>query len=119
MVEIAMVLSAERDGELVTDFATEGLGLREPDVVRVAGLGTAQEAGLRGNVPEVILVANPLWLLQDQGALVDRGARLRFRERGIWGNQMARRPLRYAVFDRSLTGRRLVRLRYRPFQRPA
>jgi hypothetical protein len=79
MVEIAMVLSAERHGELVTDFATEGLGLREPDVVGVAGLGTAQEAGLRGHVPEVILVADPLRLLQKEGALVDRRPGLRLR----------------------------------------
>ena len=79
MVEIAMVLSAERDGELVTDLAAECLRLREPDVVGIARLGAAQEAGLRGHVPEVILVTDPLRLLQDKGALVDRGAGLRYR----------------------------------------
>jgi hypothetical protein len=100
-----MVLPAERDGELVTDLAAEGFGLREPDVVGIARLGTAHEAWLRSDVPKVILVADPPRLLQNQGALVNRGARLRFKGRGCRGSHNARLWMGCVVVDRGLKGR--------------
>ncbi len=49
--------AAERDGELIADLAAERPLLGEADVVRVAGLAAADEAGLGGDKLEVGLVA--------------------------------------------------------------
>ena len=49
--------AAERDGELVADFKTEGSRLGKSQVVRVTGLPPADEAGLRGHKSQMSLVA--------------------------------------------------------------
>lgn len=57
VVEFAMMITAERYGELVADFCAEGLGLGEADVMSIGQDAVAQNAGLRRDVAEVVLVA--------------------------------------------------------------
>src|ERR1700690_2888278 len=66
-----MMGTAEWDGELVADLAAERFWLSEADVVGVGGEGTTDQAWLRGDVAEMILVAKATRLAEGQGALVD------------------------------------------------
>src|SRR3954453_13257100 len=47
IMQLAMVRPAERYRELVADLPTEGSWLREPEMVRIARLSAANQAGLR------------------------------------------------------------------------
>jgi hypothetical protein len=46
VVNLAMMSTAERDGELIADFEAQGSGLSEPQVMRIGRLQAADEAGL-------------------------------------------------------------------------
>ena len=46
LMQLPVMTAAERNGELVADFKADGPGLRKPQVMRVAGLPAADEAGL-------------------------------------------------------------------------
>ena len=46
LMQLAVMTSTERNGELVTDFKADGSGLGEPQVMRVARLAAADETGL-------------------------------------------------------------------------
>jgi len=46
LMQLPMMTTAEWDSELVTDFETQGSGLRKAEVMRVARLSAADEAGL-------------------------------------------------------------------------
>ena len=70
-VDLAMVSAAERDGELIADFATECPPLREPQMVGIRGLAAADQARLLGHLSDVLSVPNPAGLRQGQGPLVD------------------------------------------------
>ena len=59
-MQLPVMTAAERNGELVADFETEGSGLGEPQVMRVGWLPATDEAGLRGHKPQMRLVAQPL-----------------------------------------------------------
>jgi hypothetical protein len=67
-----MMSSAQRDGELIADFAPLSLGLGKAEVVGVRGLPAADQTGAVGDRPDVLPVANPARLRQGQQALVDR-----------------------------------------------
>ena len=56
-VEGAVVGAAERDRELIADLAAERPALGKAQVVRVAGLAAAHEAGPGGDELEVGVVA--------------------------------------------------------------
>jgi hypothetical protein len=45
-MQLAMVAAAERNGELVTDFETQGARLGKPQMMRIGRLPVADEAGL-------------------------------------------------------------------------
>ena len=45
-MQLPVMTAAERDGELVADFETEGSGLGKPQVMRIGGLPPADETGL-------------------------------------------------------------------------
>ena len=45
-MQLPMMTAAERNGEFVADFKANGSGLGKPQVMRVAGLPAADEAGL-------------------------------------------------------------------------
>ena len=63
--------AAEWDRELIADLAAERAALGEAQVVRVAGLAAAHEAGLTGYELEVRLVAASPRNADCQRALVD------------------------------------------------
>ena len=46
LMQLPMMAAAERDGELIADFKTEGSGLGKPQVMRVGRLPAADETGL-------------------------------------------------------------------------
>ena len=52
-VQFAMVCAAQWDRELVADLEAETAGLRKPQMVGVAGLASADEAGLFRNEPQM------------------------------------------------------------------
>jgi hypothetical protein len=70
-MDFAMMAAAERDGELVADFAAECPALGKVQVVGVAGLAAADQAGLLRDEPEVIAVADAPWLWEGEGGFVD------------------------------------------------
>ena len=46
LMQLPMMTAAERHGELVADFETDGPRLRKPQVMRIGRLPAADEAGL-------------------------------------------------------------------------
>jgi hypothetical protein len=72
-VEFAVVEPAEGDRELVADLAAERADLSEAEVVRVARLSPANEAGPRSDKLDVGLVPVAARLRDGQHALVDAG----------------------------------------------
>ena len=84
---------ANRHGKFIGDLAAESTWLGKLQVVRLAGLPPADEAGLAGDKAEVILVAQPLGLGDGEAALVD-GPPFQVAQRGlqsrIWGKEARR-----------------------------
>ena len=76
VVELAMMGAAEGDGELVTDLAPESLGLGEADVMGVGRDRATENARLRCDVAEMVLVAEAAGFAEGQRALVDPVAKL-------------------------------------------
>src|SRR5882724_6559808 len=70
-MQFAVMRPAQRHREFVADLLPKSSGLREAQMVRVAGLSVADDAGLFRNEPQVLLVPKPLGLRQGQEALVD------------------------------------------------
>ena len=73
-----MVNPAERHRKFITDLLCQSAGLRKTQVVRVAGLATADEAGLFRNEPQMLLVPQPFGFGEGEHAFVDAGADLVF-----------------------------------------
>ena len=71
LMQLAMMTAAERYSELVADFETQGSGLRKPQVMRIGRLPAADEAGLRGDEPQMGFVTQPFGLGNGENALVD------------------------------------------------
>jgi len=76
-MEFAMMTAAKRDGELVANFAAQCAALGKAQVVGVAGLPAAEQAGLLRDEPEVIAVADTPWLREGEGGFVDGPSLLR------------------------------------------
>ena len=57
-MDLAMMAPAQRDRELVAHFASEGPGLGEAQVMRIAWLPSADQARLLGNEPHMVAIAN-------------------------------------------------------------
>ena len=73
-MDFAVVAPAERDGELVADFAAECAALGEAQVMGVAGLPAADQAGLLCDEPEVIAVTDtPRFREEECGRLARDG----------------------------------------------
>ena len=77
-VNLTMMSTAERHGELIADFKTQGSGLRKPKVMRIGRLTAADEAGLRGHESQMGFVTQTPGLGNGQNALID----LRWQEVG-------------------------------------
>ena len=71
LMQVPMMTAAQRHCELVADFETQGSGLCEPQVMRIGRLPAANEAGLRGNEPQMGFVTQPFGLGDGENALVD------------------------------------------------
>ena len=70
-VEVPVMQRAERHREGVRYLAAQGAGLRKLQVVRLGRLPPADQAGVRGDKPQVILVAEALHFRDGEEALVD------------------------------------------------
>jgi hypothetical protein len=73
-VDLAMVNAADRHRELVADFAAERPRLRKPQMMGVGGLPPADQAGLGGDEPQVLLVPDAPRLADRKDAFVDAPA---------------------------------------------
>src|SRR5262249_15268279 len=71
LVQLSMMSAAERHGEFIARLETNGPGLCKPQVMRVRGVPSTDEARLGGNKFKVCLVSQPLGLGERELALVD------------------------------------------------
>ena len=71
LMQLTVMAPAEGNGELITDLEANGSGLGKAQVMRVCGLASTDEAGLRGDELQMGLVAQPLGLSEGKKALVD------------------------------------------------
>ena len=72
VMHLAMVSSAQGNGVLIADFASECPALGKSKVVGIRGSAAANQTRVLGNSFDVISVTNPAWLRQGQHALIDR-----------------------------------------------
>ena len=70
-VNLAMMSTAERDGEFVADLAPERAMLGKANVVCIGGLPSADQAGLRRDELQVVLVPKAARLGKRQDAFID------------------------------------------------
>src|SRR5437870_1158587 len=66
--------ATERDGKLIAHFAAQCSGLCESKMMRIRGLTTADQAGLRGHELQMDLVAVTAQFGDGERALVNAGA---------------------------------------------
>src|SRR6516162_5404497 len=78
LMQLTMMTSAERNGELIAHLQPDGSGLGEAQVMRVRRLPATDEAGLRGDKLQMRLVAQPLGLTKRERTLVDPCLTIRF-----------------------------------------
>jgi hypothetical protein len=71
--EIAVMRAAEGDRKLVADLLSQSARLRKPQMMGIAGLPAADEAGLFGHKAQVDTVWQPSRLRQSKNAFVDPG----------------------------------------------
>jgi len=71
-MDLAMMSPAEWDCELVADPAAERSVLRKAQMVGIAWLASADQAGLLDNKPHMLAIANAPRLGMRQHRLVDR-----------------------------------------------
>ena len=71
-MHFTMMSSAQRDRELITGLAPERPVLRKAQMVGIAGLTSADQAGLLGNKPHMIAIANAAWLGMAEDVFIDR-----------------------------------------------
>jgi hypothetical protein len=72
-MHFTMMSPAQRDRELITGLAPECPVLREAQMMGIAGLTSADQAGLLGDKPHMIAIANAAWLGMAQDGFIDRG----------------------------------------------
>lgn len=71
-MDLAMIATAQRDGELVADLASERAAFGKAQVVGIRRLPAANQTGMLGHVADVIPVTNPAGLRQCHCVLIDR-----------------------------------------------
>src|SRR3974390_2067840 len=79
LMQLAVMTSAERNGEFIAHLQPDGSGLGEAQVMRVRRLPATDEAGLRSDKLQMRLVAQPLGLGQRERTLVDSCWTIRWR----------------------------------------
>ena len=70
-MQLPMMPPAERDGEFVADLAPERAKLGKANVVRICGLPFTDQAALRRDEFQVVLVAKAARLRKRQDAFID------------------------------------------------
>jgi hypothetical protein len=70
-MDLTVVASAQRHGELITHFSPERVMLREPQMMGIGGPTVANQKRLYGHELDVGLVTKAARLGMDQLALVD------------------------------------------------
>ena len=85
IMDLAVVSTAQRHGELVAHFAAKCPALCKAQMMGIRGLATANQTRLLGHMSDMVAVANPARLRQRQHALIDNFRSrpvLRLRRRG-------------------------------------
>jgi hypothetical protein len=80
-MDLAVMAATKWDCIFVTDLAAQRAALSEAEVVRVTGGSAADQAGLLGNIFDMLAVANPARLRQHQNSLVNASTAPSFRGR--------------------------------------
>jgi hypothetical protein len=70
-VDLTVVCAAKRDCKFITNLASEGTTLREPQMVRIRWSPTANQAGLFDDVSHVVAITNATRFRERQHGLVD------------------------------------------------
>jgi hypothetical protein len=70
-VEGSVMGGRERDRPLITDLSSESTGLGKAQMVGLGWRSSANNAGLCGDIAEVLFVADPPWRVNRQVCLVD------------------------------------------------
>ena len=68
LMQLPMMAPAEGYSELVADFEAERSRLRKPQMMRIGWLPAADQAGLRGDKPQMGFVTQPLGLGDGENA---------------------------------------------------
>ncbi|MGC1777874.1 MAG: hypothetical protein WBB34_07990, partial [Xanthobacteraceae bacterium] len=71
-MQFAMMSAAEWDRELVADLAAERPALGKAEMMGIAGLATAEKAGLLGDEANVVAIADAPGFGMGQNGFVDR-----------------------------------------------
>ena len=67
LMQLQMMITAQRDGKLVADLPPKGLGLGKFDVMGIAWRASTDDAWLRGNECEMSLITFADGLRQGKG----------------------------------------------------
>ena len=65
-VDLSMVSTAERNGELIAHLAAQCSRLRKAEMMRIGRLAPADQTGLRRHKIKVCFVARPPWFAESQ-----------------------------------------------------
>jgi hypothetical protein len=103
IVQLSMMETAERNGELVADFAAQGTGLSGAEMMGICGLPAAHDAGLRGYERQVVLVPSSARLAVQQDGAPS------VKIRNSFGSLYSASLWHVSIWQRDLGGR-LVRL---------
>ena len=68
-MQLAVVGTAERDGELIADLLSQPAGLGKAQVMRIAGVPAAHQAWLFDDEAQVLPIALPRHLRQGNGVI--------------------------------------------------
>jgi hypothetical protein len=69
-VHFAMMSAAQRDNELITDFAPQSPALGKAQMMGIGGTSTANQTSLGGHISDVVAVPNATRLRQRQRAFI-------------------------------------------------
>src|SRR6516165_10046847 len=78
LMQLTVMTSAERNGELIAHLQPDSSGLGEAQVMRVGRLPATDKTRLCGHKLQMGLVTQPLWLGQCERTLVDSCCTIRW-----------------------------------------
>ena len=107
-MDLAVMAATKWDCILVTDLAAQRAALSEAEVVRVTGCSAADQAGLLGDIFDMLAVANPARLRQRQNSLVNASRAPPLSEHARTGAIARTGPLRFCWIPGLLGFRRVL-----------